>query len=269
LRSIQRIGKQGLGSSGLALPPVTFHGTALHNRVDYDLPAGRTPMEQYRVDGVYEEYGRNIEVTYGRPNGCTPGTNPHPNGIWDNNLLSCFPQSWRAPGASANEIAVFHKWLVTQVEEEDAAAGGDPIVTTYDYGTTPAWHHNDDEFLNNGKKTWSDWRGYHTTRVTTGSGTSRMATRYRTYRGMNGDRNLPIPGGGFKSVSMPSLDGTITKPDNEWMKGRILDQEQIDYTANETRLTSTYAIRRLVRFRCSPGRVRLFLCSRGVVGRRW
>jgi RHS repeat-associated protein len=233
LRSIQRIGKQGLGSSGLALPPVTFHGTQLQNRVDYNLSQGKTPMEQYRVDGVFEEYGRNIEVTYGRPNGCTPGTNPHPDGVWDNNELSCFPQSWRAPDATANEIAVFHKWLVTQVEENDEVGGGDPIVTTYAYGSTPAWHHNDDEFLNNHKKTWSDWRGYHTVRVTNGD----SATRYRIYRGMHHDRNAPLGFGSFKTVNMPSLDGTITKPDNDWMKGRILDQEQIDLADN--RLTST------------------------------
>jgi RHS repeat-associated protein len=239
LRSIQRIAKVGMGSSGFALPPVTFHGNALHNRVDYDLGEGETPMEQYRVDGVYEEYGRNIKVTYGRPNGCTPGSNPHPGGDWSNNLLSCFPQLWRPPDATADEIAVFHKWLVTQVEVEDGVGGGDPIVTSYDYSTTPAWHHNDDEFLNNDKKTWSDWRGYHTARVTVGSGTDRTATRYRIYRGMHGDRNHPIPGGGFKQINMPSLDGTISKPDNNWMAGRILDQETIDHTTAETRLTST------------------------------
>jgi RHS repeat-associated protein len=239
LRSIQRIGKVGLGSSGLALPPVTFHGNALHNRVDYDLSAGKTPMEQVRVDGVYEEYGRNIKVTYGRPNGCTPGTNPHPDGIWHANELSCFPQSWRAPGATANEIAVFHKWLVTQVEVEDVTGDSDSIFTTYDYGPTPAWHHNDDEFLDIHKKTWSDWRGYNTTRVTTGSGSTRSTTRYRTFRGMDGDRMLPIPGTNFKDVVIKSLDETRTFDDNEWLKGRILDEWHIDSTTAENPLTRT------------------------------
>jgi RHS repeat-associated protein len=233
LRAIQRFGKVGLGSGSFALPPVRFNGDVYHNRVDYDPTHGATAMEQYRLTVISEEYGKQIRVTYGRPNGCTPGTNPRPSGDWDMNDQSCFPQYWRPPGATADEIAVFHKWLVTEVEEKDLVSGSQSMITTYAYGGTPAWHHNDDEFLNNNQKTWSDWRGYATARVTNGT----SATRYRIYRGMDGDRLRPIPGTNRRHVDITSLDGTVTKPDNNHMAGRILDQAQID--VNDNTLVST------------------------------
>src|SRR5262249_29596655 len=102
LRAIQRYGKQGLGSGNLALPSVRFNCDVFHNRVDYDPTHGATAMEKYRVTVVSEEYGRQIRVTYGRPDGCIPGENPHPGdpGAWAANSQSCFPQYWRPPGAT-------------------------------------------------------------------------------------------------------------------------------------------------------------------------
>ncbi len=231
LLGIQRFGKVGLGSGSFALPSVRFANEARENRVDYT--STRPHMNAFRVTAVTDEYGGQTRVTYGRPDGCTPGSEPRPDGRWDLNTLTCFPQNWlRHDGTAAS--GVFHKWMVTQIEERDLVGGSPSVITNYVYGGGgAAWHHDDDEFLGNQPQTWSDWRGYGRVRVEQGD----TATRYVLYRGMNGDRTWEPPG--TRTVNITSIDGTLTTPDEDWLAGNILDQAELDASLNTINSTLT------------------------------
>ncbi|MEV0611717.1 RHS repeat-associated core domain-containing protein [Nonomuraea sp. NPDC050404] len=224
LNSVQRTGHSV--PTPLTLPPVTFWPVALANRAD--TAGGAAAMPHYRIAIVTNEYGGEIHVAYGRPHPCPAALPDPPN--WHLNTRDCFSH-WHAPEGGAAGFAVFHKYLVTRVEQRDPLGGGPAMATTYQYGDQvqaglpgAAWHHDRDEFTPNARQTWSEWRGYADVQVT--QGTSR--TRYRLFRGMNGDRLAgdAFPGPGSRVVTTSSLDGTVTGArDENWLAGQILDEQ--------------------------------------------
>jgi RHS repeat-associated protein len=252
LTGIQRTGHDpgpGAGTGDdttLTMPPTTFTPVALANRLFPGV--GESQMRHWRIGKVTDEFGREVSVTYGRPHPCN-AVPAH----WDLNTDNCFPQLWGPEGATPT-FRAFNKWLVTQVEVK-ARAGDDPsttvdesppMVTRYLYGSqindpaiagsapqswSPtrdqakgAWHHDQDPFMAQANISWSEWRGYQDVLVVAGQ----ARTRYKLYRGMDDDLfREPFPGG-FREVTVSSLDGTVTNSqDSNRLAGRILDEASL------------------------------------------
>lgn len=213
LGSIQRVG----GSQGgfLVLPSVVLWPVELPNRVDVDLAAGKKPMGHFRVGGIIDEYGAQTWVTYAQPHPCAANYA----GRWDQNTRDCFPQKL------GSRFGVFHKYLTTRVEERDPLGGSPSVVNDYGYEGSPAWHHDDDEFLRAADQSWSDWRGYATTTITTGP----ERTKLRVFRGMNGDR---LSTGGPRQVVIEPFDGAgfdaaPAIADEPWLAGTVLVEARL------------------------------------------
>jgi RHS repeat-associated protein len=224
----------------LTLPPTTFGHVLLENR---HLPAtGESKMPHWRVGKVTDEFGREVNVTYGQPHPCPPSLPDPPQ--WDQNTKNCFPQMW-GPEGETPTFRAFNKYLVTKIEVK--ALNGNtpdgsspPVVTEYFYGdkintaaaapttwSTPrdqpeaAWHKDQDPYAPQATLSWTEWRGYQDVLVKQGD----TRTRYKLYRGMHGDEfQNPAPGG-TRNVTLTSLDGTVTNAqDSNWLAGRVFDE---------------------------------------------
>ncbi|MFG1710332.1 RHS repeat domain-containing protein [Nonomuraea sp. M3C6] len=179
LASIQQTGHVG---GTLSLPPITFTGIQLANRVD--ALEGRAPLVKWRVQAVNNESGGELRVNYS-PADCKPGDVPAP----DKNTRRCFPQRW-APPNEAEVTDWFHKYLVTQMIEVDRVAGSPNVVTDYEYLDGAGWRYAENILVKPEHRTWSDYRGYGRVRVREGDGqdTKRTLTEFRYFSGMHGDK---------------------------------------------------------------------------------
>lgn len=90
LESIQHTGKSG---SALSLPPVTFDGVQLDNRVD-KIGDDVAPFIKWRVRKVTSETGSVLTVNYSAPE-CIAGTNIP--AALDKNTKRCHPVKWVPP----------------------------------------------------------------------------------------------------------------------------------------------------------------------------
>ncbi|MGY4739891.1 polymorphic toxin-type HINT domain-containing protein [Streptomyces sp. ATMOS53] len=184
LRSITRTGKDG-GTT--AMPPVTFEGIQLFNRVDTthdDIAA----LVKWRVRKITSETGSVLTVNYSDPQ-CVAGTTM-PSGP-DSDTLRCFPMYWQPPYTADPQLDWFHKYVITQVTESDPTGGAPLKETDYTYNGSPAWHYDTDNVTAPAKrKTWSVWRGYGSVTSTTGDAQSTRTKTVSTYfRGMDGDKH--------------------------------------------------------------------------------
>ncbi|HEY3139485.1 MAG TPA: RHS repeat-associated core domain-containing protein, partial [Acidimicrobiales bacterium] len=231
LTQIQRTGLSSAGAVPLRLPPTTFAPFALNNH--FNPPAGQPLMPHNRIGSVTDEFGRQVNITYGQPHPCAPPTSG-PNILWDQNTTDCFPQRWAPEGDPNPTFRAFNKYLVTQVEVKDTTGGSTPMVTSYVYGDqiqaglpNGGWHHDDDPFTRDDLRSWSEWRGYQDTIVVQGSGSTETRTWHRLFRGLNGDV-VQNPSPGYRTVTLSSLDGTVTGAvDDNWLAGRSLDEASL------------------------------------------
>jgi RHS repeat-associated protein len=249
----------------ITLPPTTFEPVSLQNR--FAPASGEAPMKEWRIKRVTDEFGRQVNVTYGQPHVCP---NPLPNPPqWDTNTKDCFAELW-APQGQTPTFRGFNKYLTTQVEVKDTTGGSPAIVTKYIYGdqinTSPdgapqswsssrdqafaAWHHNQDPLAAQGDITWDEWRGYQDVLVVQGQ----SRTRYKVFRGMDDDLYQNPAPGGFRDVSLSSLDGTVTNtPDSNWLAGKILDEASLRGDGTEEKGTvHTYEQHRTAAVACTP-----------------
>ncbi|GAA0954695.1 hypothetical protein GCM10009554_60800 [Kribbella koreensis] len=122
----------------------------------------------------------------------------------------------------------FGKYVVNQVTESDLTTGLDPQVTTVEYLSPPAWHHDDEDGLVQiDAKTWSQWRGYEKVRVTKGlAGGPQSVTEKVFYRGMDGDENQD---GTVKDVKVTDSTGAKAE-DLEPLSGQLREQTKYDGT---------------------------------------
>ncbi|MER7840909.1 polymorphic toxin-type HINT domain-containing protein [Streptomyces sp. NPDC096040] len=183
LKSITRTGKDG---STKAMPPVTFAGVQLSNRVDTthdDIAA----LIKWRVRTITSETGSVLTVNYSDPQ-CVAGTTMP--SAPDSDTLRCFPTYWQPPYTSDPQLDWFHKYVVTQVTESDPTGGSPLKETDYTYNGPAAWHYDSDNVTAPAKrKTWSQWRGYGSVTTTTGDAQStRTKTVSTFFRGMDGDK---------------------------------------------------------------------------------
>ncbi|MER5888737.1 RHS repeat-associated core domain-containing protein [Streptomyces sp. NPDC001941] len=212
LKSVTRTGKDG---TPVTLPPVTFTGEQLANRVDGQ--EGLAPMVRWRVASVTTEAGGVIGATYSAPE-CTPSTLPQA----ADNTKRCYPTYWVKDGAVKPTVDWFHKYVVDRVIETDNIGGAPPKETAYQYVGAPAWHFDDNEMAKPENRTWSQWRGYGKVRTLVGNKDDVKRSQAETvyFRGMDGDRTAS---GGKRSVKVADSEGN-----------QAVDAEPLAGTARET-----------------------------------
>ncbi|OIK01331.1 hypothetical protein BIV25_05835 [Streptomyces sp. MUSC 14] len=196
-----------------AMPPVTFTGQMMDNRVDGF--EGLEPFSRYRVSAVNTEHGSTVGVTYSeRECSALPGKQRLPASPQDNGMR-CYPMYWTPEWADKPILDWFHKYVVTEIREEDNVTDALPTVTSYAYLGSPAWAYDDGELTEAKYRTWSQYRGYGKVRTYTGRGGDegkRTMTEESYFRGMDGDQ---LPDGKKRSVSITDSEG-----------GKIADQPQ-------------------------------------------
>ncbi|MEW2518773.1 RHS repeat-associated core domain-containing protein [Actinacidiphila alni] len=200
LKSITRTGKDG---TAVSLPPVTFGGIQLANRVDTthdDIAA----LIKWRVRTITSETGSVLTVNYSAPQ-CIAGTTMP--SAQDSNTMRCFPVYWQPPTLADHQLDWFHKYVVTQMVTSDPTGGAPLEETDYTYAGGGAWHYPSDDVITLAKnKTWSQWRGYGTVTTTTGdSQSTRTKTVDTYYRGMDGDKQSD---GSTRKASVTDSTGT-------------------------------------------------------------
>ncbi|MDO0936774.1 RHS repeat-associated core domain-containing protein [Streptomyces sp. DG2A-72] len=221
LKSITRTGKDG---STTAMPPVTFAGIQLYNRVDTthdDIAA----LVKWRVRTITSETGSVLTVNYSDPQ-CVAGTTMP--SAPDSDTLRCFPTYWQPPYTADPQLDWFHKYVVTQVTESDPTGGAPLKETDYTYDGSPAWHYDSDNVTAPAKrKTWSQWRGYGSVTTTTGDAQSTRTKTVATYfRGMDGDKQSD---GTTRSVKVTDSTGTSVT-DSDPLAGNV--RESVTYNGS-------------------------------------
>ncbi|MFJ5609213.1 polymorphic toxin-type HINT domain-containing protein [Streptomyces sp. NPDC093221] len=221
LNSITRTGKDG---TAVAMPPVTFGGIQLANRVDTthdDIAA----LIKWRVRTITTETGSVITVNYSDPQ-CVVGSNMP--SAPDSNTKLCYPVWWTPPLMANPQLDYFHKYVVQQVNESDPTGGAPLKVTDYTYNGDPAWHYVSDDVVGPDKrKTWSVWRGYGSVTTTTGNAQSTRSKTVSTFfRGMDGDKKAD---GTTRSVKVTDSTGTQVT-DSDQLAGSV--RESITYNGS-------------------------------------
>ncbi|MFF4816090.1 polymorphic toxin-type HINT domain-containing protein [Kitasatospora sp. NPDC001309] len=243
LDSVQHTGSNN--RTPITLPAVSFQPLQIANRVKGKIvrPDGTSasiePYNRPRIQKITTETGGLINVVY-RPAECSReagGTMPTSE---DSNTLACMPVKWYLPGQSDPDPVNdwFNKIIVQSVTQEDAVAGGNPIVVTnYVYGGGAAWHRNDSEMPNPKARTWDQFRGYATVTTLAGSGSDVEAPRTKSVatflRGMDGD---VLANGSTRQVTVTDVNGGTIKDENV-LAGYIRDSA--NYNGENGELLST------------------------------
>ncbi|MFC0623170.1 RHS repeat-associated core domain-containing protein [Kribbella deserti] len=209
---LKSITHTGLAGGSITLPPVTFEGAVLANRVPPADPL--PPILRYRLTGIVSEAGGVTSVTYAPPDCAAPPTNP------ESNTKRCFPVRWKKTKDHAERTDYFHKYVVQRVVQSDRISANPQQETSYEYLDGAAWHYDQSEFTPPDKKSWNDYRGYARVRTRTGAANDPAGpvtmTEQRFFRGMNGDR-AATTGGTKTSAATDSEGGSY--PDHDWLRG--------------------------------------------------
>jgi RHS repeat-associated protein len=239
LNSIQQSGSGGV--EPVTLPPTEFDGVFLINRQDYTTTAQQLQMRRLSV--IRNGMGGETRITYGHGSStatCPAGgenTNWEAGVLWDQNHYECFRVRFKPEGSTTTTKGVFHKYVVTKVDEVDLVGGSPTMTTTYSYGVDqlvpwPAWHREDDLLKPAAEEDWTDWRGYQTVRVTEGSGGAdrQTITDTRYFQGMNGDL---LASGTPKTATVTDYSGHAW-PDDQQFAGQVLQTQQYRKNADGT-----------------------------------
>lgn len=198
LEKITRTGEDG-GST--PLNPVEFYGSQMPNRVEV---GGAALLYKWRVNQIKTETGGRISVTYSGAD-CEEGNMPA--SVHDNSKR-CFPVYWQPTPFSDLQRYWFHKYVVTEVKEDDYIEAVTAVLTRYSYLGGGAWHYDDNQLIKEKYRTWGEWRGYGEVEVRKGNptelGTTQSFDNYTYLRGMHGDRQ---PDGGTRSRTVTNDDG--------------------------------------------------------------
>jgi RHS repeat-associated protein len=167
LSSVTRTGQDG--SMPITLPPVSFAGIPLPNRVETpaDTAAGYSDLTRFYLSSITSDTGGVTAIGYtpADPAPCAAGDFPAP----DANAAACYPDYWTPPGATSPVQDWFNQYSVTKMTQTDTTGGDPPVVTSYAYAG-PAWHYDSGTISRSATVTWDQWRGYQ--QVTTEAGTA-------------------------------------------------------------------------------------------------
>ncbi|TLQ43820.1 Rhs family-like protein [Streptomyces marianii] len=243
LNSLTRTG-HGAGSTA-AMPKVSFSGVQLDNRVDG--VEGLPPFSRLRINAIDTETGGRIGVSYS-PRDCQVLEPRRMPASPETNTMRCFPQYWTPKGALKPVQDWFHKYLVTEVREEDLVTDSPAKVTSYEFIGGAAWAYDESEFTENKHRTWSQYRGYERVRTRLGAGDDvKQLSEHRYFRGMHGDK---LPSGTRTSVIEDSQGGTVN--DLPQYQGQL--REQIAYESDggavdSSTLTTAWSVKTATRAR--------------------
>ncbi|WP_211589064.1 FG-GAP-like repeat-containing protein, partial [Allorhizocola rhizosphaerae] len=206
LDRVTHTGKSGAGPH-LTDPQVTFVGERFANRAHFDA-ATTQPANKYRITNLHNGTGGLIQVYYDGVD-CPAGTSNTPD--LDNNTQRCFPQK------QGEELTWWSKYRVSKVVEIDLVGGSPDITHSYTYSTDGSstgvlWGFNSAARYSTRKayRTWSNWRGYSTVTVTTGTDTGQQSRTTSLYmRGIHGDRVEGDWGDGNRHATITTSDGAV------------------------------------------------------------
>lgn len=200
---LQSIAHTGHVGDTASMPTLEFGGTQFENRVDTQ-DDGFAPMLKWRITKILTESGSQTDISYAGGECDTEDfPDPHTNGT------RCFPVVNSTADGKGEYTDWFHKYVVTQVSENDLVTEQPDLITTYEYLGDAAWRYQDaDGFVRDERRTWSDWRGYAHVRVIEGQdNATQSATEHRFFRGMHGDR---LPNGTRTATVTDSAGGEHT-----------------------------------------------------------
>ncbi|MET0492969.1 MAG: polymorphic toxin type 17 domain-containing protein [Actinoplanes sp.] len=226
----------GLVGGEKKLPAVTFSPTTLPNRV---LTAHNRTDSWQRMGRIVSETGAKTTVTYNLPD-CTEADTKEIKP--ESNSRLCYPVIGPNP-SDADEDDITEWWLkyrVDQVAQSDLQLDSShqtPIRNTYyTYVGKPAWHYADDDgFVRESRKTWSDFRGYAEVETRVGDpGSPRSLTVTSFLRGMNDDRLNDA--GGRRDVTVDATLGDEKVYDEDQYAGQV--REQTVYNGSKSKPVS-------------------------------
>jgi RHS repeat-associated protein len=231
LASIQHTG--GTGPGAVTLPAVSFAATNLANRADG--VDGAPAMNHNRISTITTETGEVIGVQYRTE--CTAPVHLDP----AHNSSLCYPVYWTPDGAATPTRDWFHKYVVTEIDDQDTtglSGSTGPrtttVATAYTPLDAPAWHFDDNELVKPKYRTYGQWRGYGQIQTRTGGALDpKTLTETRYYRGMDGD---VLPDGGRRAASVtlsgavPVPNAAASLPDANELAGSV--REQISYNGD-------------------------------------
>jgi RHS repeat-associated protein len=203
LNSITHSGWGGTTTNPITQPTITLEPLQLPNRIDRT-GDNIAPLVRPRLGTVLTESGAQVDVTYEDAD-CSETSLP----VEGKSTRRCYPVKW-APGGEPDPITDwFHKYVVREVIETDRVGQAPDQVTRYDYLGDAGWRYSDATGLTkdeNKYRTWNQWRGYKTVKVTRGDGQTMTTRTEHTYlRGLHGDKN---PDGGTRPEPREDSTGT-------------------------------------------------------------
>jgi RHS repeat-associated protein len=185
LQSVTRTGQDG--GPAVTLPPVSFAGTPLPNRVQTasDTAAGYSVLTRIYLTAITNATGGVTAIKYSPPDPvpCAAGSFP----ALDANTAACYPGYWTPPGATSPVQDWFNQYAVTSTTVSDTTGGDPPVVTSYAY-TGPGWHYDSGTISRSAPVTWDQWRGYQQVTTETGTAPDPVTENTATYlQGMSQD----------------------------------------------------------------------------------
>jgi RHS repeat-associated protein len=232
LSSIQRTGQDG--AAAVTLPPVTFAGTPLPNRVmtAADTAAGDSAISRFYLSSVTNESGGVVSVGYSAPSAATSFPSPSANGTAD------YPDYWLQQGTTTPVLDWFEVYAADTVTKHDTTGGDPDAVTTTTYAG-PAWAYDADTVSRSATVTWDQFRGYKTVTTETGSAPDPQTEQVATYlQGLSQDGPPGAPG--------PVVTDTTTRgqqiTDLQQFAGVLLEQMAYDGAGSAAVVTDSVDI---------------------------
>jgi hypothetical protein len=112
------------------------------------------------------------------------------------------------------------------VSVSDPTGGSNGLYTSYTYSGA-AWHYDDNELVMPKYRSYGQWRGFHTVKAFTGTGTDAQTEAKATYyQGMDGDT---LPGGGTRSVTFTDSQGGVHTDTNQ-LAGDVLESTAYNFS---------------------------------------
>ena len=188
LSSITRTGQDG--GTPLSLPPVTFSGTPLPNRVETaaDTSAGYSAITRFYLTSVTNDTGGVTSIAYSAP--YSASTFPAP----DANTTTAYPDYWLPADSTTPVLDWFNTYAADTVTQQDTTGGDPPVVTSYAY-SSPAWHYDNGTISRSATVTWDQFRGYQSVTTKTGTAPDPVTESVTSYlQGMSQDGPPGDPG---------------------------------------------------------------------------
>ncbi|WP_410669536.1 RHS repeat-associated core domain-containing protein [Amycolatopsis sp. cmx-4-68] len=222
LNSVTHTGKAG--ATPITLPPTVFDRYVFPNRVD-TLNDKYAAITRSRLKEIRTETGGRISVTYSAED-CVPGTKMPASPQTDK--YRCFASYWSPPEAKDPVLDWFHKYVVTDVTEDDGPGDAVPVETHYSYPIdTAAWHYDDSQFTPDDRRTYNQWRGYGVVTTAIGApGTTQTVTESLYLRGMDGEVVTDSDGGTI--ADQDPLQGFVRESRTYLADGRTVDSASVN-----------------------------------------